>query len=110
APAAPSPTREDRETRQRMSRRRQTIARRLVEAQQTTASLTTFNEVDLSRVFELRKRRQEDFVKKHGLKLGFMSFFTKAVVGALKQFPLLNAEIQGDEIVTKHYYDIGIAV
>src|SRR5690606_35147440 len=57
-----------------------------------------------------RKRRQEDFVKKHGLKLGFMSFFTKAVVGALKQFPLLNAEIQGDEIVTKHYYDIGITV
>lgn len=93
-----------------MSRRRKTIARRLVEAQQTTASLTTFNEIDLSRVFEIRKLRQDDFVKKHGLKLGFMSFFTKAAVGALKQFPLLNAEIQGDEIVEKHFYDIGIAV
>ncbi|MDR0787161.1 MAG: 2-oxoglutarate dehydrogenase complex dihydrolipoyllysine-residue succinyltransferase [Gemmatimonadota bacterium] len=108
-PAAPS-ARSDRETRERMSRRRQTIARRLVEAQQTTASLTTFNEVDLSKVFELRKRRQDAFVKKHGLKLGFMSFFTRAVVGALRQFPRLNAEIQGDEIVLKHYYDIGIAV
>lgn len=93
-----------------MSRRRQTIARRLVEAQQNSASLTTFNEVDLSKVFEIRKRRQDAFVKKHGLKLGFMSFFTKAVIGALKQFPLLNAEIQGDEIVIKHFYDIGIAV
>ncbi|MDP9348166.1 MAG: dihydrolipoyllysine-residue succinyltransferase, partial [Gemmatimonadota bacterium] len=98
------------ETHERMSRRRQTIARRLVEAQQTTASLTTFNEVDMSRVFELRKRRQDAFVKKHGIKLGFMSFFTRAVVGALKAFPRLNAEIRGDEIVLKHYYDIGIAV
>jgi 2-oxoglutarate dehydrogenase E2 component (dihydrolipoamide succinyltransferase) len=109
-PAAPAAGRGDRETRERMSRRRQTIARRLVEAQQTTASLTTFNEVDMSRVFELRKRRQDAFVKKHGIKLGFMSFFTRAVVGALKAFPRLNAEIQGDEIVLKHYYDIGIAV
>jgi 2-oxoglutarate dehydrogenase E2 component (dihydrolipoamide succinyltransferase) len=108
APAAAG--RSDRESREKMSRRRQTIARRLVEAQQTTASLTTFNEVDLSRISDLRKRRQDAFVKKHGLKLGFMSFFTRAVVGALKQFPLLNAEIQGDEIVTKHHYDIGIAV
>ncbi|HEU0079826.1 MAG TPA: 2-oxoglutarate dehydrogenase complex dihydrolipoyllysine-residue succinyltransferase, partial [Longimicrobiaceae bacterium] len=105
APAAAGP----RQTRERMSRRRQTIARRLVEAQQTTASLTTFNEVDLKAVMELRKRRQDAFVKKHGVKLGFMSFFTKAVIGALKQFPRLNAEIQGDEIVLKHYYDIGIA-
>ena len=93
-----------------MSRRRQTIARRLVESQQTTASLTTFNEVDLSRISDLRKRRQDEFVKKHGLKLGFMSFFTKAVIGALRQFPRLNAEIQGDEMVLKRYYDIGIAV
>jgi 2-oxoglutarate dehydrogenase E2 component (dihydrolipoamide succinyltransferase) len=93
-----------------MSRRRQTIARRLVEAQQTTASLTTFNEVDLSKIFDIRKRRQDAFVKKHGLKLGFMSFFTKAIIGALRQFPRLNGEIQGDEIVLKHYYDIGIAV
>ena len=98
------------ETRERMSRRRQTIARRLVEAQQTTASLTTFNEVDMSRVFSLRKRRQEAFVKQHGIKLGFMSFFAKAVVGALRRFPRLNAEIQGDEIVLKQYFDIGVAV
>jgi 2-oxoglutarate dehydrogenase E2 component (dihydrolipoamide succinyltransferase) len=113
APAAVSAPRGgdgERETRQRMSRRRQTIARRLIEAQQSTASLTTFNEVDLSRVMDLRKRRQDAFVKKHGLKIGFMSFFTKAVIAALRQFPHLNAEIQGDEIVLKHYYDIGIAV
>lgn len=93
-----------------MTRRRQTIARRLVEAQQTTASLTTFNEVDMKAVMDVRKARQEDFVKKFGVKVGFMSFFTRAVVGALKAFPRLNAEIQGDEIVLKRYYDIGIAV
>ncbi|HYH79967.1 MAG TPA: 2-oxoglutarate dehydrogenase complex dihydrolipoyllysine-residue succinyltransferase [Longimicrobium sp.] len=112
APAAAKPAASgDRpETRQRMSRRRQTIARRLLEAQHGTASLTTFNEVDLQAVMELRKRRQDDFVKKHGVKLGFMSFFTKAVIGALRSFPRLNAEIQGDEIVLKQYYDIGIAV
>jgi len=114
-PAAPSPapaaqTGGRAETRERMSRRRKTIARRLVEAQQTTASLTTFNEVDLKVVMELRKARQDEFVKKHGVKLGFMSFFTKAAIGALKQFPRLNAEIQGEEIVLKHHYDIGIAV
>jgi 2-oxoglutarate dehydrogenase E2 component (dihydrolipoamide succinyltransferase) len=108
APAAPAQA--GREERQRMSRRRQTIARRLVEAQQTTASLTTFNEVDLKAVMDLRKTRQDEFVKKNGIKLGFMSFFTRAVIGALKQFPRLNAEIQGDEIVLKHHYDIGIAV
>ena len=111
AAAAPPPSTDGRPAeRQRMSRRRQTIARRLVEAQQTTASLTTFNEVDLQRVMEMRKRRQEAFVERHGIKLGFMSFFTKAVIGALKQFPRLNAEIQGDEIVLKQFYDIGIAV
>lgn len=111
-PAAPKPaaTAGDRQERQRMSRRRQTIARRLVEAQQTTASLTTFNEVDLKTVMDLRKARQDEFVKKNGIKLGFMSFFTKAIIGALKQFPRLNAEIQGDEIVLKQHYDIGIAV
>lgn len=112
-PAAPAPaaqTGDRAETRERMSRRRKTIARRLVEAQQTTASLTTFNEVDLKVVMELRKARQDEFVKKHGVKLGFMSFFTKATIGALKQFPRLNAEIQGEEIVLKHHYDIGIAV
>jgi 2-oxoglutarate dehydrogenase E2 component (dihydrolipoamide succinyltransferase) len=107
----PAPRRAgEREERQRMSRRRQTIARRLVEAQQTTASLTTFNEVDLSAVIELRKRHQEEFVERHGVKLGFMSIFTKAVVSALKQFPRVNAEIQGEEMVLKHHYDIGIAV
>jgi 2-oxoglutarate dehydrogenase E2 component (dihydrolipoamide succinyltransferase) len=110
-PAAPStPAGERAETRERMSRRRQTIAKRLLEAQHTTASLTTFNEIDLHTVMELRKRRQDEFVKKHGVKLGFMSFFTRAVIGALKAFPRVNAEIQGDEIVLKHYYDIGIAV
>ena len=111
APASTAaPAGERGETRQRMSRRRQTIARRLLEAQHSTASLTTFNEIDLHAVMELRKRRQDDFVKKHGIKLGFMSFFTRAVIGALKTFPRLNAEVQGDEIVLKHYYDIGIAV
>ncbi len=93
-----------------MSRRRQTIARRLVEAQQTAAMLTTFNEVDMTAVMELRKRRRDAFKERHGIGLGFMSFFTRATVGALKAFPRLNAEIQGDEMVLKHYYDIGIAV
>ncbi len=109
APAQAAPG-ERPETRERMSRRRQTIARRLLEAQHSTASLTTFNEIDLQAVMDLRKRRQDDFVKKHGVKLGFMSFFTRAVIGALRAFPRLNAEIQGDEIVLKQYYDIGIAV
>lgn len=94
----------------KMSRRRQTIAKRLVEAQHTAAMLTTFNEVDMTSVMELRKERQEKFVNKHGIKLGFMSFFTKAVVGALKEFPYLNAEIQDNEIVLKEFYDIGMAV
>jgi 2-oxoglutarate dehydrogenase E2 component (dihydrolipoamide succinyltransferase) len=94
----------------KMSRRRQTIANRLVEVQQTAAMLTTFNEVDMSAIMELRKERKDAFYQKHDVRLGFMSFFTKAVVAALKQFPLLNAEIQGDEIVVKKFYDIGIAV
>jgi len=94
----------------RMSRRRMTIANRLVEAQQTAAMLTTFNEVDMTAVMNLRKERQEQFVAKHDVKLGFMSFFTKAVIGALKEFPLLNAEIQDNELLVKKYYDIGIAV
>ena len=93
-----------------MSRRRRTIAERLVEAQRTAAMLTTFNDVDMTAVLELRAHRKEAFKQRHGVGLGFMSFFTKAVVGALKAFPYLNAEIQGDEIVLKHYYDIGIAV
>lgn len=93
-----------------MSRRRQTIARRLVEAQQTAAMLTTFNEVDMGAVMELRARRRDAFKERHGVSLGFMSFFTRAVVGALKAYPRLNAEIQGEEMVLKRYYDIGIAV
>jgi 2-oxoglutarate dehydrogenase E2 component (dihydrolipoamide succinyltransferase) len=98
------------ETRERMSRRRQTIAQRLVEAQQTAAMLTTFNEIDMSAVMELRKRRQEGFTQRYGVRLGFMSFFVKAAIGALKAFPALNAEIDGREIIFKHYYDIGMAV
>lgn len=99
-----------REERVRMSRRRQTIAQRLVEAQHTAAMLTTFNEIDMSVVMEVRARRKEAFKERNNVSLGFMSFFTKAVVGALKAFPRLNAEIQGNEMVLKHYYDIGIAV
>ncbi|HEV7127054.1 MAG TPA: dihydrolipoyllysine-residue succinyltransferase, partial [Ktedonobacterales bacterium] len=99
-----------REERVRLSRRRQTIARRLVEAQHAAAMLTTFNEVDMSAIMELRKRRRDGFKERHGVGLGFMSFFTRAVVGALKAYPRLNAELQGDEMVLKHYYDIGIAV
>jgi len=99
-----------REERIRMSRRRQTIAQRLVEAQHTAAMLTTFNEIDMSAVMEVRSRRKESFKEKHNVSLGFMSFFTKAVIGALKAFPRLNAEIQGNEMVLKYYYDIGIAV
>ncbi|MEZ4625113.1 MAG: 2-oxoglutarate dehydrogenase complex dihydrolipoyllysine-residue succinyltransferase [Thermomicrobiales bacterium] len=98
------------EERIKMSRRRQTIANRLVEAQQTAAMLTTFNEVDLTAVMDLRSKRKDAFKEKHGVGLGFMSFFTKAVVGALKAYPRLNAEIQGDEMVLKKHYDIGIAV
>jgi len=93
-----------------MSRRRQTIATRLVEAQQTAAMLTTFNEVDMTAIMALRAERKEAFTKRHGVGLGFMSFFTKAVVGGLKAFPRVNAEIQGDEMVLKRHYDIGIAV
>jgi 2-oxoglutarate dehydrogenase E2 component (dihydrolipoamide succinyltransferase) len=99
-----------RETRRRMSRRRQTIAQRLLEAQRTAAMLTTFNEADMTAIMEIRARRREAFQKRHGVGLGFMSFFTKAVIGALQAFPMVNAEIRGDEIVEKRYYDIGIAV
>ena len=99
-----------RDERVRMSRRRQTIAARLVEAQRNAAMLTTFNEVDMSRVMDLRKRRRDAFKEQHGVSLGYMSFFTKACIGALKAFPRVNGEIQGNELVLKHYYDIGIAV
>jgi 2-oxoglutarate dehydrogenase E2 component (dihydrolipoamide succinyltransferase) len=98
------------EERVRMSKRRATIAKRLVEAQQTAAMLTTFNEVDMSAVMSLRERQKDAFKAKHSISLGIASFFVKAAVSVLKEFPRLNAEIQGDEMVIKHYYDIGIAV
>ena len=94
----------------RMSRRRQTIARRLVEAQHTAAMLTTFNEIDMTEVMQLRTRWKEKFKSQHGVSLGIASFFVKASIGALRQFPHLNAEVQGIEMVLKHYYDIGVAV
>jgi len=105
-----APANDGREERKRFSRRRQTIALRLVEAQQTAAMLTTFNEADMSAVMALRAKRKESFKQQYGVNLGFMSFFTKAVVGALKAFPDMNSELQGDEQVLKKYYDIGIAV
>jgi 2-oxoglutarate dehydrogenase E2 component (dihydrolipoamide succinyltransferase) len=109
-PKPQAPSGERTEVRERMSKRRATIARRLVEAQQTAAMLTTFNEVDMSAVMQLRERRNEAFAKKHGVKVGIASFFVKAAVAALRAFPPLNAEIQGDEVVYKNYYDIGMAV
>ena len=98
------------ETRVRMTKRRETIARRLVEAQHTAAMLTTFNEVDMTAVMSLRERQKESFKKRHGMNLGIASFFVKASIAALKAFPQLNAEIQGNEIVYKPYHDIGMAV
>ena len=100
----------NRERRVKMSRRRRTIARRLKEAQNNAAILTTFNEIDMSGVLDLRKRRKDDFKERYGVGLGFSSFFIKACVGALKLFPELNAEIQDEEIVYKYYYDIGVAI
>ncbi|MFM9955364.1 MAG: 2-oxoglutarate dehydrogenase complex dihydrolipoyllysine-residue succinyltransferase [Opitutaceae bacterium] len=99
-----------RQTRKKMTPLRAKIAQRLVSAQHEAAMLTTFNEVDMSAVMALRAKYQDDFVKKHGLKLGFMSFFVKAVVHALKEVPGVNAQIDGDAIVENHYYDIGVAV
>ena len=93
-----------------MSRRRLTIARRLVEAQRETASLTTFNEIDMSAVMDLRRRRKETFQTKHGISLGFMSFFAKASIAALRAFPNVNAEMRDDDLILKRYYDLGIAV
>ncbi len=109
APAAPAPS-TGRQERVKMTRLRKRIAERLKEAQNTAAMLTTFNEVDMSAVMNLRKSYQDAFVKKHGIKLGFMSFFVKACIDALKAYPAVNAEIDGDEVVYKHFYDIGVAV
>lgn len=108
APTAPD--RGPREERVKMTRLRRSIAARLKEAQNTAAMLTTFNEVDMTAVMDARKKYQEAFVKKNGIKLGFMSFFAKACVTALKELPAVNGEIDGDEIVYKNYYDIGVAV
>jgi 2-oxoglutarate dehydrogenase E2 component (dihydrolipoamide succinyltransferase) len=113
-----TPVREDRrqgegdrtEERERMSKRRATIARRLIEAQSTAAMLTTFNEVDMTGVMAVRERHKVAFKERFGVNLGLTSFFVKAAVGALRDFPRINAEIQGDEMVLKHYYDIGVAV
>ena len=93
-----------------MTRLRRTIASRLKEAQNTAAMLTTFNEVDMTGVMALRERLKEDFEKKHGARLGFMSFFVKACIAGLKELPAVNAEIEGDDLVYKNYYDIGVAV
>ncbi|HEX6859407.1 MAG TPA: 2-oxoglutarate dehydrogenase complex dihydrolipoyllysine-residue succinyltransferase [Caulobacteraceae bacterium] len=109
APAAPRPAHE-REERVRMTRLRQTIARRLKEAQNTAAMLTTFNEVDMSAVMALRGQYKDTFEKRHGVKLGFMSFFVKACIHALKEIPEVNAEIDGQDFVFKNHYDIGVAV
>ncbi len=116
APTAPSgaPTvsrpGERRDERVRMTKRRATIARRLVEAQRTAAMLTTFNEVDMTEVMALRERHKDEFKKRYGVGLGIASFFVKASLAALREFPRINAEVDGDEIVYHHYYDIGVAV
>ncbi len=109
APAAPRAD-QPREERVKMTRLRQTIARRLKESQNTAAQLTTFNEVDMTNVMALRNQYKDVFEKRHGVKLGFMSFFTKAVVAALKEIPAVNAEIDGTDIIYKNHYDIGVAV
>ncbi|TDM15408.1 2-oxoglutarate dehydrogenase complex dihydrolipoyllysine-residue succinyltransferase [Macrococcus bovicus] len=116
APPAPAPAAKNDNPakpviREKMSRRRKTIANKLLEVSQNTAMLTTFNEVDMTNVMDLRKRKKDKFQEDHdGTRLGFMSFFTKAVVAALKKYPAVNAEIDGDDLVLKQFYDIGIAV
>ncbi|MCZ2258239.1 2-oxoglutarate dehydrogenase complex dihydrolipoyllysine-residue succinyltransferase [Sporosarcina sp. G11-34] len=97
-------------TREKMTRRRQTIAKRLLEVRQSTAMLTTFNEIDMTNVMALRSRKKDEFFDKNDVRLGFMSFFTKAVVAALKKYPYVNSEISGDEILLKNFYDIGVAI
>ena len=110
AETPPRPAGARSEERVRMSKRRATIAKRLVEAQHTAAMLSTFNDVDMSAVMALRERHKQTFKEKHGVGLGIASFFVKASIGALRAFPRLNAEVQGDEMVLRHYYDIGVAV
>jgi len=106
----PRPTGERREERKAMTPLRKRVAERLVQSQQGTATLTTFNEVDMSGVMELRKRYKDQFLQRHGVKLGLMSFFVKAACEALREFPMVNAEIAGDDVIYKHYYDVGVAV
>ena len=108
-PAAPAP-RPERQTRRKMTPLRQRIAQRLISAQHEAAMLTTFNEADMSAVIALRTKYQEEFTKRHGVKLGFMAFFVKAVVCALKEVPAVNTQIDGDVIVENHFFDIGVAV
>ncbi len=114
APAVPAPAAAAapaaRQTRRKLSPLRARLAQRLVSAQHQAAMLTTFNEVDMSAVMALRARYQDEFVKRHGFKLGFMSFFTKAVVHALREVPAVNAQLDGDTLVENHYYDVGVAV
>jgi len=115
APAAPAaavviPSRDGRTSRKRMSPLRRKIAERLVQAKSETAMLTTFNEVNMAPVMELRKRHGEEFLKKYGIKLGFMSFFVKAAVQAMKEVPAINAQLDGEDIIENHFYDIGVAV
>lgn len=105
-----APVDDGRITREKMTRRRQTIAKRLLEVRQSTAMLTTFNEIDMTNVMALRSRKKDEFFDKNDVRLGFMSFFTKAVVAALKKYPYVNAEIDGDEILLKNFYDIGVAI
>jgi 2-oxoglutarate dehydrogenase E2 component (dihydrolipoamide succinyltransferase) len=109
-PALPAPAGQRSERRVRMTKRRETIARRLVEAQRTAAMLTTFNEVDMTAIMALRERRKEAFKKQFGVNLGIASFFVKASIAALRAFPQLNAEVQGNEIIYKDFYDVGMAV
>lgn len=112
ASKAPAVAKEDdgRVKREKMSRRRQTIANRLLEVKQSTAMLTTFNEIDMTNVMALRSRKKDKFFDDHDVRLGFMSFFTKAVTSALKKYPYVNAELDGDEVLLKQFYDIGVAV
>ncbi|NBX01755.1 2-oxoglutarate dehydrogenase complex dihydrolipoyllysine-residue succinyltransferase [bacterium] len=110
APAIEIPSRDGRTSRKRMSPLRRKIAERLVQAKSETAMLTTFNEVNMAPVMELRKRHGEEFLKKYGVKLGFMSFFVKAAVQALKEVPQVNAQLDGEDIIENHFYDIGVAV
>jgi len=110
APAVTIPSRDGRTSRKRMSPLRRKIAERLVQAKSETAMLTTFNEVNMAPVMELRKRHGEEFLKKYGVKLGFMSFFVKAAVQAMKEVPAINAQLDGEDIIENHFFDIGVAV